>query len=313
LLWAFFCIISVFIATAVSEPSAPDGFWLDAKWLQDGKILLTGANYRGLYIWSESGLDTISTDWKAGYRPEISTDGKVTFTGYAETDGDGVVHLYNLSQRKSSPIYNGYHPGPPVFTPGGDIAFSDGEEIFIYSVDGELIDEFPGGAYLIAALENGFLWCDRDGRAFRIDGTTGDILPVALDFQIKSEKYIFAPKASTDGRFIVAEELGGSMILFDTHDLSVRHLPIGDTPRFVDNPFGIMFMRLLDDGTEIIDNNLYFFHLDEEHFGEIFEVFKSNPPDMIIINADYSPEFGLLVVSRDGRVFRKELDIKDFK
>jgi len=296
------CLISILLAGALFawEFVPADGFWLSAKWLPEGEILLTGTNYRGLFIHREGEqLDTISLDWKAGYRSALSDDGLVAFTGYEEFDLPGCVRVFDTRTGGTWDLHCGRNIGPPSFSTTGDIVFSNSDEIFIYAPDGRQLIRHTGGAYIVLPVEDGgFFFCDRGGIAYHY--TPMDDSPVAL--KLPGEiRFTFAPEVSRDGRHVVFEDIGGSVFMFNPYEHEIIDLGKGDRPVFVEEPFGVIMLQLEDDGEEITEGRIVFVRIEN---GEVVSVMSilENLWGHIITNIDYSPLYGLLMTTLDGRI-----------
>lgn len=275
--------------------------WLSASWTNDGDILLTSANYQGLYLLREDGrLDTITDDWKAGYEVAISDDGKIAFTGYTFIDGEGCVRQYYTEESYlEGAIHCAENLGPPTYDSYGDLVFSDGRQIFTYN--GLQVESHIGGAYLVIPVANGFFWCDRAGIAYH--SADGKIKEIPLTGQ---GRFTFAPIVSKDGNFVLFKEISGVQYLYNVVSEELLQMPKGDKPRFVEEPFGILQLQLIDDGKYITESRIEFVRLDD------------NPSPMpileelwgYIINAiDYHPEHGFLLTTNDGRIIVEKAEV----
>ncbi|MCK5832210.1 hypothetical protein KAH81_00920 [bacterium] len=292
-------LVILFLALSVNAQvfNNPDRFWLSAKWLDNGEILLTEGSYRGLFIYRNDGsLDTITLDWKAGYRPQIS-NGFIAYTAYENFDGEGNVFVYDSHKKKNRSIYGDFNLGPPSFNKNGDLVFSDGQKIYTFSIHSELIEVFQGGAYLVVPIEGGFLWCDRAGVAWSMDTINQQTQQIELGDE---SKFLFSPVVSKDGKFVLLEDISGVVFLYDVLSRISIKLPYGDKPFFTEKPSGIIQLQLKDDGEEIIQSNIIFVGIEDTTISQAIEI-AAEYSEYIITDIDYNPKHGLLLTTSDGQ------------
>ncbi len=225
------------------------GDWISARWTQAGDVLTTKAKYRGLY--TENG-NTITDGWKAGYRPDFR-DSLALFTDYPDFDGEGLVTIYNMETGKAHVIHKGKNIGPASFTFEGEIVFSDGETTWRMDRVGNVIESFTGGAYIVVPVANGYIWCDREGKAFHRHNSKIH----ALDIE-----NAFAPIVSDNYRLVLFQRAGEGELLYDVESGETLTLPQLDKPVFAEG--GILGLRLVDDGHDITESSIYYVSLKDE-------------------------------------------------
>jgi len=304
----FFVIITTVTIMGLT-PIQTGVYSLDASWLPDGRIVFTGPKYRGLYIYSnQSDIDTISNMWKAGYNFSVSPDGeKIAFSGKKDPDGAGLIQEYNLNTGEKTTICKSQNPGPPTFGTNGSLYFYDGSQTIIVDKSGN-IDRFDYGAYLTVPAGDGFIWCDREGKANFFDIERNQSAQIEYSGNISN--ILFSPIKSPYSNRVIMEELGGPMILLNLDKMEIFILPSGEYPTFTSLPSGILYLEMADDGMEITRSLLKFISLEDDIIGEPRIIFESNL-DRIITRADYSPDYGLLFVTKNGNVFKAETELKE--
>ncbi|MGC9314070.1 MAG: hypothetical protein ACP5G4_00415 [bacterium] len=308
----FAVIILAIIALTASAWDFVDteGDWLSAKWLPGGEILLTEANYRGLFIHREGEkLDTLTLAWKAGYRPAVDESGLVAYTAYEDIDGPGHVRVYDLLDDRAWEIHSGQKIGPASFSPGAGVVFSNSEEIFIYAPDGSSFQSFPGGAHVVLPVGGGgFFFCDRSGIAYHYEPLTGKPRPIDLP---GTGRFTFSPVKSSYSGWVAFEDIGGAVFLFNPYTRDILELPEGDRPIFIEKPevarnlgrepFGVLQLQLEDDGENITSSKIIYIGIEEAKIAFVKEVLE-DVCEFIITDIDYSPWHGLLMTTRDGRL-----------
>ncbi len=301
--YAVLFVILTFAAFAW-EFGGPEGDWLSATWLPRGELLLTGPNYRGLFIYyGEDRLDTVTLDWKAGYRPAIHDWHVVlVFTGYEDFDSPGRVQVYDLLYLTLDEIYSGQKVGPPVFNENGHVVFSDENYVFVYSHRGYMVDVFLGGANVILPIADGdYFFCDRAGIAYHYEPLTDKQEAIALT---DGGRFTFSPVASRDGKYVAFEDIGGAVFLYDVFSRKVTELPKGDRPIFIDEPFGVLQLQLEDDGEDITSSKIIFVAIEDGEIAYVKDVLESTWK-YLITHIDFRPGFGLLLTTRDGRIIHE--------
>lgn len=286
-----------------------EGDWISAKWLPGGEILLTKANYRGLFIHREGEkLDTLTLAWKAGYRPAVDESGLVAYTANEDIEGPGHVRVYDLLEDKAREIHSGKDIGPVSFSPGAGVVFSNSEEIFTYSPDGSSFQSFPGGAHVVLPVGGGgFFFCDRSGIAYHYEPLTGKPQPIDLPGE---GRFTFSPVKSRYGEWVAFEDIGGAVFLFNPYTSDILELPEGDRPIFVEDnnarilsgePFGVLQLQLEDDGENITSSKLIYIGIEEGKIAYVKDVLE-DVWEHVITEIDYSPWHGLLMTTRDRRL-----------
>ncbi len=301
--YAFLLMILAF-ATFAWEFVGPEGDWLSATWLPRGELLLTGPNYRGLFIYyDEDRLDTVTLDWKAGYRPALNDNLEaLVFTGNTNFDSPGRVQVYNLLHLTLDEIYSGQKVGPPVFNENGHVVFSDEKTVFVYSLRGVLVDMFLGGANVILPIADGdYFFCDRAGIAYHYKPQTDKLEAIALT---GGGRFTFSPVASRDGKWVAFEDIGGAVFLYDVLSRKVTELPKGDVPIFIDEPFGVLQIQLEDDGEDITSSKIVFVAIEDGEIAYVKDVLESAWKHLVT-HIDFRPGFGLLLTTRDGRIIHE--------
>jgi len=301
-----FCI-SAFALRQVSQ----HGYWIEAQWLPDGSILLTGPKYRGIYLrYSDNRLDTVTDDWKAGYKPAyVPNLNAIAFSGTPDIDKMSSLSLYSFDSGEISILSSDGDFGPPILTAGDGICAFDGGKLRRFDESGNETATFDCGAYVTVSVGSDFAWCDRSGVAYIYRIKSGKT--ESLEYSGSATGRLFNPIPSPDGDFVLFEELGGPMVLVSASDLSVTELQVGDYPVFIEKPYGILFLETTDDGEKITDSRVMFLPITDSEPGVAVGLIASSPPDAIVTRADYSPKFGLLLTTQDGDVFVEKLNIVD--
>jgi len=308
----FIAVTTILITgTPALEPVAQDGEWLEARWLPDGKTMFTGANYRGIYIFDGTELDTVTTFWKAGYRAAISPDGEaIAFSGSEGPDRTNALFVYSLKSKTVLLLDNGGDYGPPCWVTSEIISVFDGRDICLFDKTGESLDAFDGGAYvtLVPSLEQGYFWCDRSGNFYRL---LPDKKLEKLEYKASVSGFLFNPITNKSGEYILLEELGGPMVLISLPEFTGLKLPTGDYPSFVEEPFGILYLDMVDDGERITDSRVMFISIDNGEPQNPVELVESSPPERIFTRVDYSVKYGLLLTTQNGFIFRENFDLRE--
>ncbi len=277
---------------------AEDGGWISAVWTDDGNMLLTGAKYRGLTLVNhEDGtFNQITDQWKAGYRPDSHGE-LLAFTYTEDFDMPSCLRVHNIKTGKDIDLSCLDVIVPSKFESHGNLVFSNMEETFVMSTDGRLVDSFTGGAYIVLQVVNGFFWCDRNGRPWH--RKDGKVSPVELPV---TEGFAFSPTVSDDGHYVLMEERGGAIILYNVQTQNTHMLPDGDRPVFTEH--GVLQLQLADDGHTITDCSILYTPITDGVPGNSKYVLEDLWP-LLVVQIDFNPEHGLVMTTADGRVIEE--------
>lgn len=279
--------------------------YLDGNWVKDGSALVTTANYTGLSRIDSNGIaSTISSCNNAGYRPAISPDGDALAFSVLRDDGSYAVFLGEIAGHTFVEIYTG-DVGKPFWLSNEELAFCERNCAPVFSRMGKFLRriDLPCSFSTEAAVEF-IVWCNDENFLQIYNRTTQKLTSL-------SDSGLFSPKISPCGNFVLAKKLGGKCKIFDLRTAHEIGSFVGEYPRWVDKPRGIITLLQTDDGEKLLSSEAFFVPFDGKACATPRKLALPQG-GKLLTRIDYRAENGFLLFFDDGTFSRLKRPLAEF-